>query len=130
MHVADLSDLKKVAELVEMATAKNTTAFVKLRHELAQLIALSEVIREGAKRTNTLALNAAMEAARAGDSGLGFGAVAREVKIMATGAMSAVTEIEMQIASATAVAQETERAVEELQAVVAHGLAVVADMVG
>ncbi|WP_088228963.1 globin-coupled sensor protein [Desulfosporosinus sp. FKB] len=65
----------------------------QLDQSSARIASVTDVIREIASQTNLLALNAAIEAARAGDSGRGFGVVAEEVKKLATNSEQSVREI-------------------------------------
>ncbi len=68
-----------------------------LEASVTEISQFTNVIKTVAKKTNLLALNASVEAARAGDAGKGFAVVASEVKVLANQSASNANDITQRI---------------------------------
>lgn len=94
--------------------SQSSEAVNELRDAAAQIGNFIEIINGLAEQTNLLALNATIEAARAGEAGRGFAVVASEVKALAAQTNKSASEISERVSSIQGRTQDTVTAIDAI----------------
>lgn len=102
------SEMREIAEDI----AQSSTLIAQLGERSEQITAIVNTIRAIADQTNLLALNAAIEAARAGEQGRGFAVVADEVRLLAGRTSGSTAEISNMIGL---IQSETRQAIKSME---------------
>jgi len=116
--------VKEISQQVNQASQYSNRAVEqtqKVNHDIQELVSAAQkigdvisLINDIAEQTNLLALNATIEAARAGEAGKGFAVVASEVKNLANQTATATDEITSQV---NGMQEATEQAVNVIKAI-------------
>ncbi|WP_264404486.1 methyl-accepting chemotaxis protein [Vibrio owensii] len=105
------SNISTINQL-ETRLNESVSAVSELQRMSGQIGSILDVIRNIAEQTNLLALNAAIEAARAGEQGRGFAVVADEVRVLASKTTQSTTEIEAMISNLQSSSQSASQVIQ------------------
>jgi methyl-accepting chemotaxis protein len=120
---ATISTITQIREEIDSTAA----VIQQLERDSSQIGTVLEVIRGIAEQTNLLALNAAIEAARAGEAGRGFAVVADEVRTLASRTADSTAEIQRIIEAVQTGALSAVKAIEQGQSRTEEGVTQVSE---
>ena len=109
LSIAALNDMQQLAEHMAQAVS----VVVGLAKESESIGTVVDVIKGIAEQTNLLALNAAIEAARAGEQGRGFAVVADEVRSLAARTQESTKDIRNMVEKLQLIAREAESSMQK-----------------
>jgi methyl-accepting chemotaxis protein len=109
-----VQESSKIAKEAVQQAQKTDARIAELSQAAGRIGDVVKLITSVAEQTNLLALNATIEAARAGEAGRGFAVVASEVKALAGQTAKATEEISSQIAGMQAATQDSVTAIKEI----------------
>ena len=116
-----MSQITKSSEIAGQAVSKANDANSAIAGLTGNSEKIGEVvglIKDIAEQTNLLALNATIEAARAGEAGKGFAVVASEVKALASQTAKATDEIEAQVMETQNSTKQTVNAIKSVSGII------------
>ncbi|KJV10091.1 hypothetical protein VZ95_07240 [Elstera litoralis] len=109
------ADESRAVTVASVTTVKSTDASIAaLTEATARIGAIADLISSIAQQTQMLALNASIEAARAGDAGRGFAVVATEVKALSAQISAATADIRVDIAQMSGAVTDAVAAIVEI----------------
>jgi methyl-accepting chemotaxis protein len=115
-----VTESSRVAKEAVRQAQRTDTSMTELSQAAARIGDVVKLITAVAEQTNLLALNATIEAARAGEAGRGFAVVASEVKALAAQTSKATDEISTQIAGMQAATNDSVKTIKEIGVVISQ----------
>ena len=119
---AQFAQISARSSTIRGSVLLSTDTIRQLERRTLDIGSIATLIKEIAEQTNLLALNAAIEAARAGEAGRGFAVVADEVRKLAERTRGATTDIGRMIEGVQSQAEQAVRTVESGMADMEDGL--------
>lgn len=109
------------AQVIQGQTLQVVERIARLATSAQRIAAITSTVKDLADQSNVVALNAAIEASRAGEFGVGFGVVAREIRSLADRSIRATVEVRTVLAEVLTGIRESAALVEAAHAGLEEG---------
>jgi methyl-accepting chemotaxis protein len=127
--LARVNDASQEIRRIESSITEFSRDVNDLQQQAGDIGSIALLIKDIAEQTNLLALNAAIEAARAGEQGRGFAVVADEVRRLAERTAAATNDIKTKIESIQSKTESASQTMTGVNEQVARGVQVIGDLV-
>jgi len=127
--LARVNDASQEIRRIESSITEFSRDVNDLQQQAGDIGSIALLIKDIAEQTNLLALNAAIEAARAGEQGRGFAVVADEVRRLAERTAAATNDIKSKIESIQSKTKSASQSMGSVNEQVARGVQVIGDLV-
>jgi len=127
--LARVNDASQEIRRIETSITEFSRDVNDLQQQAGDIGSIALLIKDIAEQTNLLALNAAIEAARAGEQGRGFAVVADEVRRLAERTAAATNDIKTKIEAIQSKTKSASQSMGSVNEQVARGVQVIGDLV-
>lgn len=96
-----VEEISKNAQELSESNGSVTDSATKVQSDMKETHKVMDIVKDIAQRSNMLGINAAIESAKAGEFGRGFGVVADEIRKLSSGSQNAIKDVQLILSNTT-----------------------------